>query len=151
MGFSDWIVEEMRTLDPKYATRGPAHTKARRQRRLEDASQPQPMIPRSEEPDEDSDAGYDPPEDYPQTDDISETHPGSVPPAHSALPGIALPEILAAVERSTPQMVSLYQMLHNFPGGRYSTLSETDHNSLLKCMEAAAMLERQLARVASSR
>lgn len=149
----------MRTLDPKYATRGPAHTKARRQRRLEGTCPseqgPTPTLqtinPPSEELDEDSEAGYDPPDDYLPTNDTPESHtrPVSLARCTSPSPSINLHEILAAVERTTPQMVSLYKILED-SRGQHLTFDNADHDRLMKCMEAAAMLERQLARVASA-
>jgi hypothetical protein len=68
------------------------------------------------------------------------TIPGS--DSNATAPGA----ILDVMIQTTPQLVSLTQSLNNVD---LSGIASNPYESVMKCMEAAAMLERQLARIAT--
>ena len=84
---------------------------------------------------------------------ISTTTTTTTPPSllPSSNPHAALPaSTLDAITQTTPRLVSLTQSLSNLDFQVQSSRPDADaYDSVMKCMEAAAMLERQLARIAT--
>lgn len=162
---SDYIRAEMKILDPVgSSTRGPAHVKARRQRRLEDENEGgddsvdhefvfdsrMESVPESSgEPSEpDVDMPHDSPVSFPQ----EHGHPLSIPNVSQSLPPsnttspLLLP-VLHALQNMIPQMRSLMRDVNSIED--VQSLSRQEHASLLDGMESSALLERALSRLVS--
>ncbi|KAF9535185.1 hypothetical protein CPB83DRAFT_234812 [Crepidotus variabilis] len=171
----DYIREAMRQLDPEaYSKRGPRHMKAQRRERLlrearlpgaseerHGAQQPVPSTsrelpvhlpipPQIMELDNESDFDHDPlpellsaagPSSAPSLDIRVWTHPTET---HTAFTS----EMVGLLQDALPKMTALSRFLDNTETG-LAAVDIHSHQLLLRGMETAALLERQLARVIS--